>query len=146
MKLKNTNKSIRMKNKSFLEGKERMGLRKLFTEYVRYLPLIHSIIFTISTSLACHGKYPRFLDFIFALSYNSILLYYVVGLYQNWCWKFRLGIYYLTLVLTMSLCDFYIRLPLTNDQYSNYTLILFGLFVGYYIIRSAYDKCSNDSI
>lgn len=135
-----------MKNKSFLEGKERMGLRKLFTEYVRYLPLIHSIVFTISTILACSGKYFGLLDFMFGLSYNSILLYYVVGLYQNWCWKFRLGIYYLTLVLTMSLCDFYIRLPLTNDQYSNYTLILFGLFVGYYIIRSAYDKCSNDSI
>lgn len=135
-----------MKNKSFLEGKERMGLRKLFTEYVRYLPLIQSIIFTISTILACSGKYFGLLDFMFGLSYNSILLYYVVGLYQNWCWKFRLGIYYLTLVLTMSLCDFYIRLPLTNDQYSNYTLILFGLFVGYYIIRSAYDKCSNDSI
>jgi hypothetical protein len=146
MKLKDINKIVRMNNNSSLKGKERIGLRKIFTEYVRYLPLIHSIAFTISTNLACSGKYFRVIDFIFALSYNSILLYYVVGLYQNWCWKFRLGIYYLTLVLTMSLCDYYFRLPLTNDQYSDCTLMLFVLFVGYYMIRSAYDKYSDDRI
>lgn len=132
-----------MRNNSFLRVKERMGLRKIFTEYVRYLPLIHSIAFTISTNLACRGNYIRVIDFIFALSYNSILLYYIVGVYQNWCWKFRLGIYYLTLVLTMSLCDYYFRLPLTNDQYGDYTLILFGIFIGFYIIKSMYDKYSN---
>lgn len=137
-------KKVQVKNT--FNTKERYGLRKLFTEYVRYLPLIHSIAFTISTNLACKGNYIRVIDFVFALSYNSILLYYIVGLYQNWCWKFRLGIYYLTLVLTMSLCDFYIKLPLTNDQYSDCTLLLFGLFVIYYIIRYAYDKCCNDSI
>jgi hypothetical protein len=132
--------------KNLCNIKERQGLRKLFTEYVRYLPLIHSIAFTISTNLACSGKYFRVIDFVFALSYNSILLYYVVGIYQNWCWKFRLGIYYLLLVLTMSLCDYYIGLPITNQQYSDITLILFSLFIIYYIIKSNYDKRCNDRI
>ena len=80
------------------------------------------------------------------LSYNSILLYYIVGVYQNWCWKFRLGIYYLFLVLTMSLCDYYIGLPITNEEYSDITLILFSLFIIYYIIKSIYDKRCNDRI
>lgn len=132
--------------KNLCNTKERQGLRKLFTEYVRYLPLIHSIAFTISTNLACSGKYFRVIDFVFALSYNSILLYYVVGIYQNWCWKFRLGIYYLLLVLTMSLCDYYIGLPITNKQYSDITLILFSLFIIYYIIKSNYDKRCNDRV
>lgn len=132
--------------KNLCNTKERQGLRKLFTEYVRYLPLIHAIAFTLSTNLACKGKYFRVIDFVFALSYNSILLYYIVGVYQNWCWKFRLGIYYLCLVLTMSLCDYYIGLPITNEEYSDITLILFSLFIIYYIIKSIYDKRCNDRI
>jgi hypothetical protein len=58
----------------------RLGLRKILTEYIRYLPIIHAISFTINTSSACSGFYIVYLDFIFALSYNGILIYWVMGI------------------------------------------------------------------
>lgn len=131
------------KTNAICNKKERNGLRKLFLEYVRYLPLIQSIMFTISTCLACSGKYIRFIDFIFALSYNSIFLYYIVGLYQNWCWKYKLGLYYLTISLTLSLTDYFFHIPITNEQYRTMTLIIFGLFVLFYFAKVSYHKrCS----
>ena len=147
MKSKNIEKIPQSRNSdTCLKGKERIGLRKLLVEYIRYLPLIHSIAFTISTITACNGGYVRVLDFLFALSYNSILLYYVVGIYQNWCWKFRLGIYYLFLSLSLSLYDYFFHIPITNIQYRDMTIGLFVIFVLYYIIRIMYDKCCSKCV
>ena len=58
----------------------RLGLRKLLTEYIRYLPFVHALAFTINTTSVCSGFYLLWLDFIFALSYNSILIYWVMGI------------------------------------------------------------------
>ena len=145
MRLKNIEKIPQSRNpNACLQIKERIGLRRLLVEYIRYLPLIHSIAFTISTITVCNGGYVRILDFLFALSYNSILLYCIVGIYQNWCWKFRIGIYYLFLSLSLSLYDYFFHLPITNTQYKDLTIDLFVVFVLYYIVRIIYDKyCSK---
>jgi hypothetical protein len=64
---------------NMLSSLSRLGLRKILVEYVRYLPIIHAVSFTINTSAACSGFYIVYLDFLFALSYNNILIYLIMG-------------------------------------------------------------------
>lgn len=121
----------------------RLGLRKILVEYMRYLPIIHAISFTINTSAACSGFYIVYLDFIFALSYNNILIYLAMGIVQNWCWRFKLSLYYLFISLSLSLTDKLIGIPLSNDQYGYMTLFLFYTFVLYYFIKITYIKIKS---
>lgn len=131
---------------TMLNNKELVGLRKLTLEYIRYLPIIQSILVTIVMGFLCFGIKLSLFPYLISHSLNSLLLYYIVGIYQKWCWKFKLSIYYLFIVLILSFIDLIYKLPINDKEYGYLTISIFISFLLYYLIRKKYDKCNNDGV
>lgn len=129
-----------------LNLKELVGLRKVCLKYIQYLPIIQSIIYFSATMMNVYVQSNDWVNYIFGISFNSLLLYYVIGIYQKWCWKFRLCVYYLLINLCISFIDYLFTIPITDIQYGYLTISIFISFLLYYLIRKKYDKCNNDGV
>lgn len=102
---------------------------KLFISIIKYIPNILAITKIIGLILNYIGVTSFFLTCFGGTSIILLVILYLISFIFRFCGLYRLSLNYVTVITLLSIFDWYIGIPLTNEcLYYLYTIVS-GVFI-----------------
>lgn len=110
------------------------NLYKVFLSIVKFIPNILAIIQIISLTLHSMELTSFALTCIGGTSIITLIILYLISYIFKFCGTHRMSLHYVTLVTVISILDYYIGLPINNENLFRLYGIISGAFMTSWII------------
>lgn len=110
------------------------NLYKVFLSIVKFIPNILAIIQIISLTLHSMELTSFTLTCIGGTSIITLIILYLISYIFKFCGTHRMSLHYVTLVTVISILDYYIGLPINNENLFRLYSIITGAFMTSWII------------
>lgn len=110
------------------------NLYKLFLSFVKVIPNILAITKILGLLLNYFNITSFFLTCFGGTSIITLVLLYLISYLFKFCGIYRLSLNYTTLIVAMTMIDYYIGIPLTNLWLYRFYAIITGVFMTSWIV------------
>ena len=110
------------------------NLYKIFLSIVKFIPNILAVIQIISLTLHSMGLTSFALTCIGGTSIITLIILYLISYIFKFCGTHRMSLHYVTAVTVISILDYYIGLPINNENLFRLYGIITGAFMTSWIV------------
>lgn len=122
-------------------------LYKIFLVLLKIIPMIISFCMILNTFLSYLYINTEILSIFGGVSLLTIIFLYIASFVFKFCNYHRMFIHYITIQWTINLIDYYIGIPLSNQNFMLLGLTIFGIFLFIilylYVTTNKKDASSN---
>ena len=118
-----------------MEGKRN---HKIFLIILKYIPHIIALLYVIYTLLSFIGIDAVILGHLTHISISSWIFMYISSVVFKYCYVHRLPLYYIALNDIITVSDFYLTIPLSDNNLLIVHLLLIALLIfgySYYYVK-----------
>ena len=109
-------------------------LYKIFLAVLKYIPMVLGILNIISTLLNLIGVRSVLLSYVGGTSFIFIGLLYIMSYLFNFCYLYRIPLYYLTSIIIINIFRTFGFLPIDLIYLYRIHAIILGIFMSLFII------------
>lgn len=104
-------------------------LYKIFLVLLKIIPMIISFCMILNTFLSYLYINTEILSIFGGVSFLTIVFLYIASYVFKFCNYHRMFIHYITIQWIINLIDYYIGIPLSNQNFMLLGLTIFGIFL-----------------